>query len=276
MDTESQASHDRPGPVGGGHFSLVRASLWFGSCFLVAAVIARIALIAQSYFAPIIIFPLLVGIALATLLVGLMRIEQVGHRPTVLVGLVAAVVVVVVGQHYFAYRAAGVAYKANAEKVAMIQQAFPGEISAAPLGLRHYMQQQAVAGRPLLGEWTVHGATVWLTWVADALLILVASIGLMIPAMRLPFCNGCHSWYRVVQSGRIDVALARRLADATGGRPVVDAPIAARYRLLRCNAGCGVTGFELAWDESSLGALATRVWIDAATRRRVEDLLNQK
>src|SRR5664280_170247 len=62
--------------------------------------------VVQSYFAPMVLFPLLLGVFAGLSIVGLVRFAQVGHRPTILLAAVLCGVVTALGQHYFSYLAA--------------------------------------------------------------------------------------------------------------------------------------------------------------------------
>ena len=61
---------------------------------------------AQFYFAPLILFPLVLGVFVGLSVVALVRFAQVGHRTTTLAAVVLAATAAAVGQHYTGYLAA--------------------------------------------------------------------------------------------------------------------------------------------------------------------------
>src|SRR5271165_4010471 len=99
--SDLSAATSPPRLVGG--FVASQALLWTLAAAIVGAVIARLAVWAQGFWAPLVIFPLLVGCGIGLLLFGLMRLGGVGHRATIWSGAVLAVAVAVAGQHYFSF-----------------------------------------------------------------------------------------------------------------------------------------------------------------------------
>jgi len=234
---------------------------------------AWLAVVAEAFFAPLVIFPLLVGVLLGFLLVAVVRLAQVGNRATVILGVVPAVALTVAGQHYLGY------LKAYSESSGQIQKQgnstadFGAVLKQFTPSFPEYMQRQAAVGRRLLPGYTARGWVAWLSWAVDGLLVLAAALALVIPAVLQPYCNRCRSWYRVVRSGRIDVPTARRLA-RLAGMPEGETPKGAGYRLLSCNAACGPTDFELNWREAGGGASTSRAWLDTDQRNRVAQVLD--
>ncbi len=244
------------------------------------------------HFAPLILFPLLVGVVLGAMIVGLMRLAQVGHRPTVIVGIVLAVAVAVVGQHYLTFRESRQRALQDQETFLKAKRAFgdlvKGRAPKPPAHLLEYMQRQAKQGRTL---WyrrsaegdkldidrkglTVQGGWAWATWIFDGLLTLVATLAIVVPAARLPYCNQCRSWYSVIRSGRIDAALARRLAEAAGVE-VPENVRTARYRIACCREGCGATRLHVAWQHVGGPTTLDRVWLDKPQHNRVTAVLDE-
>ncbi len=242
--------------------------------------IAWAADVGQSYFAPLVIFPLLVGVGLGAVTVGMMRLAQVGNRPTIVLGTVLGAAVAVAGQHYLDYRTAYDRAERETEVYRQMKRAFPdgvqGQMPAPPEGLADFLHRQAAAGRPIdLPQGRVHleGWVVWLSWAIDGLLVLAAALALVIPATRQPYCNRCRSWYRVVRGGRIDAVTARAVA-LVASVAIVERAKAARFRLFDCNGGCGPIGFQLSWDESPRGTSTVRTWLDADRRDRIVQRLD--
>jgi hypothetical protein len=105
------------------------------------------------------------------------------------------------------------------------------------------------------------------------LLLLAAAVALVVPALRLPYCNRCRSWYRTTRSGRIPPATARQLAGMVG-QSMEPRAVAPRYRVLTCESGCGPTGLELAWRLPKHGIASTVTWLDSAQRGAVLAILD--
>jgi hypothetical protein len=242
--------------------------------------VAWAAVVAQDYFAPLIIFPLLVGVGLGALAVALMRVSQVGNRPTVLSGVVLAVAVSVVGQHYLEYRAERRRVERQIDKLRRAGAAFPklfeGYQPKPPASFVAYLQTQARIGREMqIRGYVARGWVAWFSWAVDGALVLVATLAMVIPAVRLPFCNSCRSWYRVIRSGRVDGQTAARLAELVGACTDGRLRISARYRLLDCHGGCGPASFELAWQEPRRSAFSVQAWLDAECRDQVTRVLDE-
>ena len=281
MDIELVATENASEPTGSGRFSWLRFCLWLPACLIVGLTLARAAVIGQSYFAPLVIFPLLVGVGVGAMIFGLMRVGQVGNRPTIVLGTLLAVAAAIGGQHFFSYQAACEHIRRESQMVRSARLAFPDDVRGKipgppdpPAGLGEFLSQQAARGRPLLDTYVARGWMAWMSWAMDGLLTLGASLAMVLPAMRQPFCNRCRSWYRVIRSGRVARPVARRLAE-TAGIAVVDDSAAARCRLLSCIGGCGPTGFELGWDRSPDRTSAIRVWLDTQRRNRITHILDE-
>ena len=139
-----------------------------------------------------------------------------------------------------------------------------------------------------------HGALVWLAWTVDAVLVLVPALFLVGATARLPYCNRCRRWLQTVRSGRLDPGTAgvlARLAGLSRPEPLAAGKSAAskyatrdtfpddfsraRYRLLACQGGCGPTGFVLSWDDPTGRLSSGVVWLDAAGRERVVEILDR-
>jgi hypothetical protein len=265
-------------PEPAGRFSWLQGLVWLVAAPAVGAMVAWAAMVAQFYFAPLVLFSLLVGVGLGALLVALSRAAQIGHRPTLWAGAMLAVVVAVVGQHYLAYREAKRRFdQAAAEPDGQAREAVRallGRPSAAlPGDFPAYMRQQAAEGRPLFRGYRATGRAAWLSWAIDALLVLFAAAAVMAPAVSQPYCNACRSWYRTVRSGRIPAATASAVAQAAAV-PLGDRVKSARYRLSNCSGGCGLTRLELSWEDLDGRTFLGVAWLEAALRDRVGHLLD--
>jgi hypothetical protein len=277
--SESPAEpHNQPTAPDAGRFAWPALAIWAPGCLVAAVLSAWVADVVQSdlKFAPLILFPVLVGLGVAGLLVAAMRVGQVAHRPTILIGTVLAGLATVAGQHYFAYRAEVRRAEAQIEKLPpQAQFAAMKLIDSERLGGPwEYLCKTAARGRPIGGSLVLEGWLAWLSWGIDGLIVLAAALGVVIPTMRLPFCNRCGRWYRTVRNGRIDAATAGRLAELADTEPPAQSK-SARYRLSSCAGGCGPTRFELSWEVAEAETDLTRVWIDAGTRGRIVQVLDE-
>jgi len=239
-----------------------------GGVFALAS--AWVAMVVQTDFgfAPLVIFPLLIGVGLGAMLVGLMRLTQVGHRSTVAIGSVAIALITVIALHYIGYLKTYRWPRDNADQPT--PRAWIVEID----DFDEHMLQRAELGIPLAWGYTARGPGAWLTWTVDGLLVLAAALAVVVPAVRLPYCNRCRTWYRVIRSGRIDVESGRALAEAVG-LAVPERAVAVRYRLLACNGGCGPGGLDLSWEQPRQSARSMRTWLTTEQRDRVARALDE-
>ena len=229
--------------------------------------------VAQFYFAPIILFPLLIGVFAGLSIVGLARFARIGHRPTILLAMVLTAVVAAAGQHGFGYLNAYYWVDPLGHCSPRIDQDLSPVLREIRPSFGEYIHAQAKRGRPLPGGVTAQGGMAWLTWAIDALLVVVGAVAVTIPAMRVPYCNRCGTWYRTVRGGKIDLEIALRLAERIGVEPIGH-PRSARYRLSTCQNGCGPTRCELSWEESYGSVNLAQVWLDAMGRSQVVAILD--
>jgi hypothetical protein len=229
----------------------------------------------QTYFAPLLLFPLLVGGFLGAVLIGLMRWSDVAHRPTVLVGTVLAAAACTLAAHYVSYTAAQRHRLPQDDKLALARTAFPDDAArlAEPRNFFDYLQREAARGRVLTAHFTARGPMVWLSWGVDALLIVSAALALVMAALGLPYCNRCRTWYRTTRSSRIPLATAKELAGMVG-LELPPRAVGTRYRLMNCEAGCGPTGLELVWRVPKEGTAMATIWLDPAQRTRLQAMLD--
>jgi len=273
-------------PVPAGRFSRGGFCLALGVGPVVGLIWAWVAEEAQSYAAPFILFPILVGVFAGLTIVGLARFTQIGHRPTIVLSVVLAAAAAVAGQHYFRYVSDYSSVKGDSPiftdtkidtdtKIGTV----PGQdLSALARKLApsfgEYLRAQADRGRPLLGQYVAKGWAAWLTWAIDAMLTLAAAVAVTIPAFRVPYCNRCRTWYRTVRNGKIDALTARRLAETCGVDEIAGLR-SPRYRLSCCHAGCGPTYCELSWEEPNGAVDLVRVWLDAEKRNQIAAILDE-
>jgi hypothetical protein len=256
-----------------GRFVTAQALLWMLAAPLVGAVVARGAVWAENFRAPLVIFPLAVGGGLGLLLAGLMRFGQIGHRATIWSGAILAVATAAAGQHYFSFldfKAELIAQKPQLLGLEEFREMMPG--AATDFG--RYMQRQAAGGRAVTAEFKLRGAAAWASWVVDGLLMLIAALAIVYLACRAPYCSVCRSWYRTTRAGPLAADTAQRMAEAAS--LVIAEPLdAAQYRLSHCVSGCGPSRLELAPG----GRQKTKVveaWLSAAQREQVVRVLDRE
>ncbi len=225
----------------------------------------------QPYFAPLILFPVLLGVFAGLTIVGVVRFARIGNRPTIFLAALLAAAVAVAGQHYFSYLSAyywgpPTVSPASGQDLSALRR------EMAP-SFGEYLCAQARRGRPLAGGYVARGWIAWFCWAIDALLVAVAAVAATFPAVRVPYCNRCRSWYRTVRSGRIDEPTARRLAELLGVEEI-EGLRSPRYRLSTCQSGCGPTRCELSWEEAGGAVDLVRLWLDAGQRNQVTAILD--
>jgi hypothetical protein len=278
MESDLDAPGNALNPPQGGRFSWLRLAVWLVAAPLVGGIAAWVGMIGQSYWAPLGLFPILVGVGLGAMLVGLMRVAQIGHRPTLFAGAVLAAAVAVTAQHYLSFHEMWRQHERHdAELFQKAREAFPewfqGRRVNPPDSFLQYMQEQADLGRPLVADYTAKGAWAWASWAIDGLLVLAATIAVMIPAMRQPYCDRCRTWYRTIRSGRIPPCTAVGLAELVHAE-LGEQVKSARCRLSNCTGGCGPTRLELSWEEPNGQTFLTTAWLDADGRDRASRRLD--
>jgi hypothetical protein len=277
MDIQRNApAASRPRMVG--RFAGPQALLWMLAAPALGVAVARLAVWAQNFWAPLLIFPLLVGCGLGLWLVGVMRLGQVGHRATIWSGAVLAATVAAAGQHYMSFldfKAALIAQKPQGFAL----EDFQGTMPDAATDFSRFMQRQAVLGRPVTAEYRLRGAAAWASWAIDGLLTLLAAGTVVYLACRAPYCSVCRSWYRTTRAGPLPADRARRLAEAAALS--IEGPLgSAQYRLSHCVGGCGPGRLELAgapmysWVGGQQRTKVVEAWLSAAQRAEVARVLD--
>jgi len=247
-------------------FSGTSLAVWLASALAVGVLMGGCAAMAETLFAPLLLFPLLVGAVLGGLLFGLMRLEQVAHRWTVIAGVLLAAATVSVTQHYVSYL--------QARRMQPPQARMAGIDFLPTSSFANYLAREAAVGRRLFGDFQLHGVGVWLSWGLDALLIAGAALAMVVPALGLPYCTDCQTWYRTTRTGRLAREEARALAAIFGVELPERIPFV-RYRVLTCGSGCGTTGLELSWREPRHDVSCMRYWLEPLRRAEVQGVLDQ-
>jgi len=286
------------GPALSGRFCLGQLAWWLPACALLGGAVAWFAVVAERYYAPLVAFPILVGVFLGGSLVAVMRAGQVGHRPTILAGALLGAAISIAGQHWLGFwqfrqgleqspkKAAALRLFEQAQEEARegpreeTQRTEPAEeavswpaVPPTTFG-RHLRWRAERVGIPIGGT-TLRGGLVWLIWAVDGLLVAIAAGVLVAATARLPYCDRCRTWYHTMRSGKIGDFTARelaRLADVSMAGPIRSA----RYRLVTCREGCGPTGLALSWEQSEGRFSSGYVWLDASGRNEVLSALDQK
>jgi len=276
----SEADRDDFGPTGGGRFCWRDPILLLSIALLFGLSLAWLAEIGQRYCAPLIIFPLLVGVALGILTILAIRLGRIGNRPTIVLATLLGWLICVGGQHYLAYRAECrlVAEQRRLRMEAQQQHPALGPIAMpeAPGSFLAFLEKRADEGRALnIGGYVARGWQAWASWVIDGLLVLLGAMFLVVPVMRLPYCSRCRSWYREVRRSRFDGPISRKLAEAAGA-PGPAKITSGRFRLLSCHGGCGPTGLEIAWQRSDGTTTTLRRWLDAESRNQLVQILDRQ
>jgi hypothetical protein len=168
------ASSTEPGFDRGGF------ALWLGLSIVAAAGWAWLAVLIQTRFAPLALFPLLLGMGVGLTATMLLRLCPVRHRAAVLVGVAFCGVVTISGQHYLAYRSYRRAHEAARQREPRWQLVEGHSRTLAPPGFLAYLDAQAAHGR----AWSLGssrgrispGTAVWALWGMDGLLVLAAAL----------------------------------------------------------------------------------------------------
>ncbi len=230
-----------------------------------------------EYFAPFLVFPILLGLSLGVPLIGLARLMQVGNRLTVVAGVVLACMVAVVGQHYICYRGDAEVIRKQAESFRQAELRYPGLVEGtAPEpydGLLDFLCRRADEGRPLVGDCVARATAAWASWSLDGLLVLASALLVVIPAARQPYCGKCRSWFRTIRRGQIDPDSAQRLAQ-TLEIELPDEITSIAYRIVSCTAGCNPTGFEISCVAKSGKPTSTSLWLTPDQRTEVTKILD--
>ena len=226
--------------------SVLRSAIaWLAAAAVIAVGLGLASALLQQYFAPLGLYPVLLGIVLGAGLVAALRPTQFGSRRWAMAGAVAAAAVLIAAQFYGSYRLYVAAVEAKAP--AGVGQ-LPLERLQAPDNLLAYLRQQARYGRPLFAGITARGGWAWATWVADWALVAAAAAVVVRQGFRRPWCSKCHKWYRAVGEGQ----LRPKAASQVGKLADVALPKASgRYRVWTCPTAGHGTALEIAWTANS-------------------------
>lgn len=153
---------------------------WFVGCFLAGIGLAWLATRLQAHFAPVVLFPLLVGGALGAVLGWWSQPLPAGRRREPVLGIALAVAALVAGQHvfpYVEYRRAYEQARSNKPELALFESLQGhSEMKSFPQYLSGLAQRGRVLGLRDYGSYRLVGWQVWLSWLLDAGLEAVATV----------------------------------------------------------------------------------------------------
>ena len=201
-----------------GRFVASQALRWLLAAPLLGAVVARLAVWVQNFRSPLLLFPLLVGCGLGLLLLGLMRLGQVGHRATLWRGASgrgggggrSALF------QFPRFQSGLTAQRRPPAGPSALQSSRPREMMPdvstdfvdscsvrRPWGGRDRGLCAARRGR--LGELGLRRAA-----------CAPATSAIIFLACRTPYCSVCRSWYRTTRAGPLAADKARRVPPQRG------------------------------------------------------------
>ncbi len=252
----------------GGRFTWTGLAAMIVSAPLVGLTFARVGEVVQSYLAPSSLVPVLMGVFIGLTIVAITRFGRFGHRSTIFSATVAAAVVAAVGYETALGGTGAVGATGSASACLDATLAKPVAPLAKPVAppakpvAPNESTYQFPLGRPLQID------------AFFALLAAAAAVMVTIPAVRVPYCDRCGSWFRTIRNGKIDLPTSRRLAELLDvDRP--DRVRSPRYRLSACQGDCGPTRCELSWERSGGGVDLARVWLDDKQRSEVVAILDE-
>lgn len=155
-------------------------ALWLAGCLVASAVLIAVSHWAQQYSAPLLLFPLLVGVALGSCTAYLSRVFGLEFRRPAAVCLTIVALALTVGQHAVAYRD----YRDKLERSRrerperLLYEQMQGH--AEPTTFGEYLSIEASRGRAI-GSSRLFGWQVWASWAVDA----AATVGGALVAHRM-------------------------------------------------------------------------------------------
>ncbi len=187
VDLSDSSASAAPPPRG--QFVASQAAVWLVGAAIVGAASARLAVWAQGSWAPLVIFPLLVGCGIGLLLVGLMRVGGVDHAATRYSGAFLAVAMAVAGQHFFSFLDFHAALIDRRPELLSLEE-FQRIMPDASTDFARFMERQAAQGRPVTKGYALRGAAAWASWAFDGLLTLASACSIVYLACPVPGRTG--------------------------------------------------------------------------------------
>jgi cytochrome c-type biogenesis protein CcmH/NrfF len=141
--------------------------LWIIPAVVVAAAVARVSVWVQPHFAPLVLFPLLVGAALGAILCGLIEIAHLSDARLALVGTMLVALLTALAEHGFFYMDYRAALARKALEFGITEEIL------TPSTFGEYMDAQAA----LDDRQT-------LLWIANAALLALSATGMVLWYMK--------------------------------------------------------------------------------------------
>jgi hypothetical protein len=243
--------------------------------FCAAGVLAYFAVRVGHVRAPWLVFPLAVGAILGVIAAGLALWERFAHRRAITAAVLWASLLVVLGMHFFEYRAALEAPRPA--ELEVFKQAFPDMAertsAAAPSNFLDFMRRMAQQGRAMPFGWTARGAWAWISWALDAALLAGAALAVARWATARPYCDVCQNYYRVLRQESLRRDQYQRLARLLGW-PADPLGVVA-YHHLSCRGACGPDLVRAVVTPTPGPPVRREAWIDYADRARLFQQLDQ-
>lgn len=262
-------------------FHGARCTAYACLALLAAAGVAWVAARAERVAAPLVVFPVALGLVLGGLLSLAAWLCRAPHYRAAVGIAVFAGLLTAVAHHAWSYREAKVRARhmqIMVEAEAARQAGPKGQAAVLGVGellveqpknLWEFLQSEARRGRPLWG-WRARGVWAWLWWGIDALLVAAAAGWGVSRFATLPFCDRCGSWYRTVRAGQLAPAAQAGIVARLGLDPMGFAG-SARVRIMSCMGGCGPLLLIVACAPSRR---VWRVWVSQAAAEQVAGALN--
>jgi len=255
--------------------------LWVGLAGLAGLGVGQWAAWVGSYLRPMVVFPLLVGCVFGGMLVFLIRLLDLAHRGSVLVGVVFASAVCVGSEHggYYLqtqreYERTLAEWQTKTRGLAALSssfgQAIQQQLPPPPATWGEYLRRQVEQGRRI-GPWLIQGGWVWASWAVEAALTLAAALILVGLTLRWPYCSTCQSWYRVVRQGRVPSQQLAQWREVLERDVSLSGP-APRFRLLECLGRCTPGRLELVWEDADGQVQTCPRELQAAQREKLDAL----
>jgi hypothetical protein len=140
--------------------------LWFAPALVVGLAVARVSVWVQPHFAPMILYPLLIGAALGAILCGLAQLAKLGVARLAIAGTIVVALLAAVAEHGFFYLDF-VARESIERSRRMLEAGVPDE-GLSSVSFAEYMRWQGSLDRRQI-----------LLWIGNAALMAAAAGGMV-------------------------------------------------------------------------------------------------
>ncbi|MDD3469610.1 MAG: hypothetical protein PHE53_06465 [Thermoguttaceae bacterium] len=211
------------------------------------------------------------------------RVFEIGHRWTFRVGFLVIVFIGVISPHRIAFDQS---YEATLRQIEQqMRNISPkdsnldsGQIVSEitremlPKSSWDFLNRSAAYGRKI-GPWKIYDQWVWLSWVADTLVLIAGAVyGAKLAARRFVCCGACGRFYRQLSSGETTTARLRQLTikyqlPCVLPKSFEDETLL-QWFVLACPGACGHGLLLLELPSSTLlmpPKRAWKVWFDSET-----------